>query len=281
MADCQLKNVFIRSLNSGGSCRSAKLNYLISGIAPTGDDPGAEALTVAKSNAPEELDGADLAKLTLLKNHGNGVFEVQAEYEQSVADRQSRKRIGDKIWIFDTTGGRENVIHGKLLNSSAAPGEGAPPDPGTLINWNGKNGERFYVGGITKIVPSMRECCIAVCRSSRIDGKFRRTVMELTGCVNLKKFHSWEPGEVLFLGASSGTPFRNDQGIMLVEVTYRFAIRKNVKKLKIAGVELGTAEGWDIPWSIMQPVISGHTPAAAGVYLSSIYEKGDFSVLNL
>ena len=281
MSECRLKNVFIRSLNSGGSCRSAKLNYLVSGVSPDGDDPGADALLLARNSAPQELDGAFLSKVTLIKNHGSGLFEVQAEYEQPVSDRQGKKRLGDRTWIFDTTGGQEYVIHGKLLSSGAAPGEGAPPDPGTLINWNGKNGERFHVGGVQKIVPSMRECCIAIFRSSAIDGNFRRTLMELTGHVNEKKFHSWEPGEVLFLGASSGSPFRNDQGISLVEVTYRFAIRKNVANLNVAGVSLGKAEGWDIPWSIMHPVINGRTPTAAGVYLSSIYEKGDFSQLNL
>ena len=281
MADCKLKNVSTRSLNSGGSCRNARLNYLVSGVAMTENDPGAEALMLVKNTAPEDIDGAALVHLNLLKNHGNGIFEIQAEYERPVSDRQSQKRLGDRVWIFDTTGGQEHVIHGKLLASDAAPGEGLPPDPGTLINWNGRNGERFHAGGANKIVPSMRECCMAIHRASDMDGSFRRRIMELTGCVNKKTFHSWEPGEVLFLGASSGIPFRNDHGIMLVEISYRFAIKRNVDNINIAGVELGKAEGWDIPWSIMHPVISGNTPAAAGVYLSSIYEKADFSLLKL
>lgn len=105
--------------------------------------------------------------------------------------------------------------------------------------------------------------------------------MALTGCVNSSSFHSWEAGEVLFLGASSSVPFRNDQGVMITEVTFRFAVRCNVDALEIGGVQLGTAGGWDIPWSITLPHTKGYTPITAGAYLSSIYEKGDFSVLKI
>lgn len=105
--------------------------------------------------------------------------------------------------------------------------------------------------------------------------------MSLTGCVNDGPFHSWEPGEVLFLGASSSVPFCNDQGVMITEVTFRFAVRPNVDSLEIGGVQIGSAEGWDIPWSITLPHVRGYTPITAGAYLSSIYEKGDFSALKL
>ena len=281
MIDCHLKNLFTRSLNSGGSCRGAKLHYIVSGVPCDEKDPGARALAEVRHAAPAELDGADLARVTLSKSHGGGIFEVQAEYEQSVSDRSARKRIGDRLWVFDTTGGREKVLYGKLIRSNAAPGEGAPPDPGSLINWNGKNGERFHADGAVKIVPSMRESCIAVFRNSDMTHAFRRRIMTLTGCVNADSFHNWDPGEVLFLGASSGLPFRNDQGSMIVEVTFRFAIRPNVESLKVAGVDLGKAGGWEIPWSIMQPTVTGQPPVAAGVYLSSIYEEGDFSGLKI
>ena len=114
-----------------------------------------------------------------------------------------------------------------------------------------------------------------------IDIAFKRNVMRLTGRVNSRAFHGWEAGEVLFLGASGGVPFRNDQGVLLVEVTYRFAIRKNVADLRFAGISLGQAEGWHVPWSITSPEYSGSTPRVLGAYLSSIYEKGDFSRLKL
>ena len=281
MSECKLKNVFTRSLNSGGSCREARLNYLVSGLAVDGEDPGAEALALVRETAPDEVDGARLDRVTLTKSHGNGLFEVQAAYEQSATDRQSRKRIGEKLWLFDTTGGRENVLHGTLIRSGAPAGSGTPPDPGSLINWNGRNGSAFQVRGVSKIIPSMHECCIVVRRNSDLTGHFRRTVMGLTGCVNSKSFHSWEPGEVLFLGASGGVPFRNDQGVLLVEVTYRFAVRKNADDLHYAGVSLGRAEGWQIPWSIPAPVSGGGSVGVMGAYLSAVYEKADFSPLKL
>lgn len=281
MSNCQLKNLCTRSLNAGGGCRSARLSYIVSGISPESADPGSSALAEVQKNAPAELDGAALSRISLVKSHGSGIYEVQAEYEQGVPDRAANRKIGDRFWSFDTTGGRETVFHGTLINSQAAAGTGVPPDPGTLINWNGKHGERFHVTGTPKIVPAMRECCTAVFRNSDMTRSFRRNVMELTGCVNNKSFRSWEPGEVLFLGASSGLPFRNANGTLIIEVTFRFAVRSNNIELEIGGVKLGAAEGWDVPWCIVEPDVNGRTPVTRGAYLSSIYKKGDFSSLKL
>lgn len=281
MIQCNLKNLFTRSLNSGGSCRNARLSYLISGVSEDEKDPGAAALQAVSSTAPAELDGADLSRITLTKSYGGGIYEAAAEYERSTSDRNSRKKIGDRQWIFDTTGGREQIYHGTLLKSKGSTETDYIPDPGTLINWNGRNGEKFYAAGTTRIVPSMRESCIAVFRASDITASFRRKVMALTGCVNSSTFHSWQPGEVLFLGASSSLPFRNDNGVKITEVTFRFAVRCNVTSLEVGGVQMGAAEGWDLPWSISLPHSEGYAPVTAGAYLSSIYEKGDFSVLKI
>ncbi len=281
MIQCNLKNLYTRSLNPGGSCGSARLNYIVSGLPDDASDPGAAALHEVRAKAPAEIDGAELTQLTLVRNHGGGICEVQAEYQHSAAAFNSKKKIGDRLWIFDTTGGRENVMHGKLLKTVSEDYADYTPAPGSLINWNGKNDERFHVAGTTKIVPAMRESCIAVFRNSDITGKFRRSIMELTGCVNDSPFHSWEPGEVLFLGASSSVPFRNDGGVMITEITFRFAVRPNHTDLHIGNISLGKAEGWDIPWSITLPHLKGLKPITAGAYLSSIYEKGDFSTLKI
>ena len=281
MIHCQLKNLSTRSVNPGGSCRSGKLIYIVSGIAPGENDPGALALQEVRNVAPDDLDGVGLSRITLVKSHGGGIFEVQAEYADSPTDRNSRKKIGDRLWIFDAMGKQEKVLCGKLLRYRAGSTEGLPPDPGSLINWNGKNGEGFHADGTVRIVPSMRESCIAVFRNSDMTGNFRRKIMGLTGRVNDSTFHSWEPGEVLFLGASTSVPFRNDRDVMVIEITVRFAIRPNHTNLIVDGVEMGTAGGWDIPWSIMVPNAAGYSPAPIGVYLSSIYEKGDFSVLKI
>ena len=222
-----------------------------------------------------------ITKALASANRLSGIFEIQAEYEQSVSQRSARKKIGDRTWLFDTTGGRETVIHGELLASKSPQSDQTPPNPGTLINWNGQHGDRFQATGTSKIVASMRENCVAVFKNSEMTAAFRRKIMELTGCVNSSSFHGWQPGEVLFLGASSASPFRNNQGTMLVEVTFRFAIRSNVSSLNYAGVNLGNAGGWDVPWCITDPTLGGRVPAIKGVYLSSIYKKGDFSRLKL
>lgn len=279
MAECKLKNLVTRSQNSRGSCRSARLTYVVSGI--TEPDPGAAALAQVRRTAPETLDGAPLARVTLAKNHGGGIFEVLAEYEHETAERTSRRRIGDREWTFDCTGGQEHIYSGELINAVNLQSAAPPPDPAGLVNWNGRSGDRSQVRGTVKLVPSMRENCLAVFKESDVTASFRRQIMELTGTLNQKPFHSWEPGEVLFLGASSALPFRNDQGKKVVEVTFRFAIKRNIPSLEIAGVKLGAAGGWDIPWVVVGTGVARQAPRPAGAYLSSIYEKGDFSLLKL
>lgn len=279
MAECRLKNLVTRSRNARGSCRSARLTYVVSDI--SGTDPGAEALSQVRRTAPESLEGAPLARVTLVKSHGGGIFEVQAEYEHSTAERSVRRRIGDREWTFDCSGARENVYSGELINAVSTQSSTPPPDPAGLVNWNGRSGERSQIRGAVKYVPSMRESCLAVFKESDVTASFRRQIMELTGTVNQEPFHSWEPGEVLFLGAASALPFRNDQGKKVVEVTYRFAVKRNIASLEIAGVKLGKAGGWDIPWVVAGAGVAGQPPRPTGAYLSSIYEKGDFSLLKL
>lgn len=279
MAECKLKNLVTRSRTARGSCRSARLTYVVSGV--TGSDPGAEALSQVRRMAPDTLDGAPLARFTLAKNHGGGIFEVQAEYEHSSTERSAQRRIGDREWTFDCSGTQENVCSGELINAVSTQSATPPPDPAGLVNWNGRSGERSQIKGAVKYVPSMRESCLAVFKESDVTPSFRRQIMELTGTVNQEPFHSWEPGEVLFLGAASALPFRNDQGKKVVEVTYRFAVKRNILSLEIAGVKLGKAGGWDIPWVVVGAGIAGQTPRPTGAYLSSIYEKGDFSLLKL
>jgi hypothetical protein len=61
------------------------------------------------------------------------------------------------------------------------------------------------------------------------------------------RFEFWEPGEVLFLGASSGLPFKNAHGTLIIEVTFRFAVRANRKMLRDAMMAEGFAP-YDGEW---------------------------------
>jgi len=278
--NCQLKRTFTREISSAGNSRKGKLVYLVSGGVPDGGDPGAAALEAVRQNAPEYLGNTPRANLTLTRCHGSGVYEVEVEYRHIASDSSGRK-IGEMRWSFEACGSRERVLKGALLRSCSGNAGIPVPDPGERINWNGRSGDAEQVDGAVKLVPYLREKCVATFRESSITNTFKRTLYSLTGTVNSDPFHGWNSGEVLFCGVTSGLPFWNDSHIRLIDLTFSFAIRRNRTNFYFGGVNLGNVKGWEIPWSIDRAAPEGGLPRVLGVYLSRVYSSGDFSELKI
>jgi len=114
----------------------------------------------------------------------------------------------------------------------------------------------------------------------------------LTGKVNLLSFREFEPGQVLFLGASgsksnrkAGTPW---------EVTYQFAAQPNFLNMTVGTITGINKLGWeymhvryqavdatigddDDPFSV--PAQTFRIQYPVGVYIEQVYEYADFELL--
>lgn len=276
--ECRLSNQLTRSVNARGACRRLRLDYLVTGAGSAAADSGAAVITAVGNVAPELLDHARRRKIEIVRCSGNGTYEVAVEYELSSGSRSSGRRIGDASWSFDAAGGTARVYSGTLIRSGAPAGETAP-DPGGAVQWNGRAGEESHVAGTEKVAPALRESCTVTFRASKVSSDFKRNIMSLTGCVNSVSFHGWEAGEVLFLGASSGAEYENENGVELIDVTYRFAVRPNRTKAEIDGLTLGSVSGWDCLWSIEKTDPRTRSRRAAGAYATRIYDSADLKKL--
>ena len=268
--EIKLTNEITKALNERGVCTSATLRYLVSGAADTAGSGSDSALAAIFAHAPAQFGSARKTGVRIAECRGNGNYLVEVEYEYSRVSRQrlSGKRTGDKMWTFSSLGGREHILCGKELLSAVGGSSGiTPPDPGLLINWNGRFGDAFRVGGTDIVTSDMRESCILTIDADDLTTRFCRTIGEMTGRVNAAPFHGWDTHEVLFLGAATGTPYANDAGRELVDVTYDFAIRPGI--------------GWDCRWEISQADPASRIVKLIGRYVTRIYNEGNFRALGL
>ena len=128
-------------------------------------------------------------------------------------------------------------------------------------------------------MPELQETCIATFRESHINNSFKRAVFATAGKINLKKFHGWATGEVLFVKASLSPSYTNAKGQKLVDIKYVFKIRPlgtlERHQLKVEPVSM-----WNTVWEIPRRNAQ-NSLISAGVYESRIYDYANFSALDI
>ena len=258
-----------KSVNSNGSVTSAVLTCHTSGADPEkySDD---EVLNAVLKFVPENLGAAALSEAAIVEYHGAGVYEIEVSYEQqswSRSVKRSLRRPKEERWFLSSSHSIEHVFIGE---GSRSYGRNQLL-PGTKIGWNGKTGAASYVAGTKKIVPVIRENCVLTLRLKEFNNKFRQKMFPLIGCVNSLDFHGWARGEVLFIGASTGTPYFNDDEDELIDVTMKFAIRRNATDVNYGGVTHYSARGWEVVWPVGEE----------NICVAEIYQEKDFNILGV
>ncbi|MBQ7208162.1 MAG: hypothetical protein IJS01_10235 [Lentisphaeria bacterium] len=257
----------IKTMNADRNITSAALTYHTRGALP--EEYSDEAvLSAVLDAAPEKVGAARLVRAAIVEYHGAGVYEIEVSYEYvpfSTRGRLGSRRARDEKWYMSTSNTTEHILSAL---ETAAYGDDAPPS-GNLINWNGRTGPLCAVSGADIITSTFRENCLLTIDAGDCTASFRKKIADLTGSVNSRTFHGWAAGEVLFLGANSGLPGYNDRGDELVDVTFRFAVRRN-RSLVVNGLHVSAA-GWDIVW----PLGREHA------YVSRVYPRNDLNLLGV
>lgn len=257
-----------KSVNRNGKVTSAVLTCHTSGAEPEiyTDE---EVLAAVLKYVPENLGAAVVTEAVIVEYHGAGVYEIEVNYEQqnwANSGKRSLRRHRDEKWFLAASNSVEHILFGentwKYGNN--------PPSVGNLIGWNGKSGSSSSASGANIISAAIRENCVLTLKRTEFNFEFRKKILSLTGHTNSLPFHGWERGEVLFLGASSGMPYVNDDEDELVDVTLKFAVRQNRGHLYVNG-HIFSARGWEVVW----PVGQHH------VYVSQVYPESDFNILGV
>lgn len=239
----------------------------------------AEAFSAVLDASPTSEDGLLRENIRFDGFAGDGAMEFSVVYEELDSDSgSSGESDGDDPQMsFDCSGGTAHVVHA-ISQRKCVLDDGAP-DPGCMIGWNGDIANSEFAG-VDIVTPQMRESYTRRMRPSALSTEFKRTIAELTGCVNSSKFKGWERGEVLFAGASfSGSSSGSD----LVTVTYNFMIQRNESNATIGTLVLGDKLGWEYIWTITENRQTGKSVEVVlkQVCIAQVYPFGNFNKLGL
>ena len=266
-----------RNHDRNGRCTNATLKYIVSYSGNL--DNSEEAFDLVRRTAPEYVGAASRNSIALTRVPGNGSCEFEVNY--SASGKNENYKGDERLWSFEVKTAKYHVSGAReLVRVYDGNDKGSPPDPGTVIGWDGRIDGESDVSGAEIVIPEMYEYCTATYRASKINCAFRRKLFALSGKINASTFHGWDPGEVLLTRSVQSEPYTNSSGVELVDITYTFAIRPLTETV-CAGVTLLPSSPWNIIWSISRRDAASDSTVVRGVYESRVYDAGNFSALNL
>ena len=196
---------------------------------------------------------------------GNGLWDVTVRY--------SSQEGSESEFTFDTSGGTTHVSQSLETIAKYAPPEKTAPDFKGAIGVTTDS-----VDGTDITVPVYSFTETHYIPQASVTPAYKATLFFLTGRTNLAAFKGFQPGEVLFLGASGAKRGKDDW-----EITFRFAASPNVTGLTVGDIQDIDKKGWEYLWVryadaedqnvlVKQPI---------AVYVERVYEKGDFAGLGI
>lgn len=288
---------------------SVTLEYLLQ--ATSTDRPNGGAGDSAKeiaieqyvlANTPTTYSGLTRQGPTIKEADSPGLFNVTIEYKLKEGAPAGDKTSGDpttnqpsvpgdsdaldETYSFKTTGGTEKITQSLSTVASGARSGKTPPDFKGAIGVN-----KDKVEGVDRVMGKFEFSMVK--QIPRLSLAYCRVVTDLTGRVNLCRWYGFDPGELLFLGATGQTKGPSgaggtDQGGWTV--TYDFAASPNLTDILL--VPAGDTEGamvvpekrgHDYLWVYYAPEESenklARTPYAW--YVEQIYYYADFGWLGI
>ena len=259
-----------QAVDGDWSYTSAEVPYFVFDA----DDEDA-ALEFAKEKIAASFQGMALDSVKLEERINETTFKVIASYKPQSFSYGSDGQIQEPepLYTFDTGGGTQHLTQ-SIKTAGKFPSDA--PDYGGAIGYDGEN-----VNGVDIVQPVMNFAETHYFTQGKVTTTFKRKVAELTGKVNSDAFRGYDPGEVLFLGAS-GT-LRGDKSTSLWEINYRFAVSPNRKQFNVGAISVSSKKGWDYMWVRYtdKPDNGKVLKKPSSVYVEQVYESGSLSSLGL
>ena len=266
-------------LDCYGQCEKARICYVASGVAMDEID---EAVNQVYAIAPAQWENIPKQSVEILHSPGGGMVEIAVNYREenySAPKKYNGKKEGDRVWQAEVHARQHQLKNARSLIASHSFDGNNPPDPGTMVDWNGRTGLGSNSGAVNAYRPEFILSCTATfSRKKAQSNSYLRRIAALVGKVNSENFHQWAAGEVLFLGLSGSSVFQGKNGEELCNMTFRFSIRCNGPR-ELDDKVIQDVDGWDHLWGIRRYRNGQNRLICA--YVSRIYERAAFSVLNL
>ena len=275
--------------DKGGLEREVTLRWLVSQKAGY-----LQAEQWATENAPLYQYGHKRSRVDI-RGLGNYWWEISAQYvnisidsDEEEPDRDSQDDGGDGVSgsiSFDTTSGTGHITQANkkkiagLTGSSGQDGYAAgllatAPDTEGAIDIEGDQ-----VRGVDVTIPAFTFSETWTFPSESVVKKYLANVYSLTGKINNASWRMFEKGEVLFLGARGQV----DRGASKCQITFSFSVSPNQDDLEVGEIKNIKKGGWDYMTVTYETdrVDDSLIKRPKFVYVSSIYEGGDFTKLNI
>ena len=274
--------------DKGGLEREVTLRWLVSQKAGY-----LQAEQWATQNAPLYQYGHKRARVDI-RGLGNYWWEISAQYvnlsinsDEEQPDQNSQDDGGDGVSVsisFDTTSSTGHITQANKENIAGLTGDtgqdGYSVAPGTAPDIEGAiDIEGDQVRGVDVTIPAFTFSETWTFPSESVVKKYLTTLYGLTGKVNNKSWRTFEKGEVLFLGARGQV----DRGASKCQVTFSFAASPNKESLAVGAITGIKKGGWDYMTVTYETarVADSVVKRPRFVYVSSVYEGGDFTKLNI
>lgn len=172
---------------------------------------------------------------------------------------------------FDTTGGTVNVKVAKA-HVQSYPTAGDPHKGVIGVQQDGG------VDGADIIIPKLKFTLAFKYPAGVITVSFIKSLAAVTGTTNAYRFLGFDPGELLFLGATG-----SDGTAQEMEVSFAFEASQNATGLTIGGITGIAKGGHEYGWAEFGDVVDSGKAAvnATAVHIERVYNSADWaSVFN-
>jgi len=260
----------------------------------------AEALAAVQAEAAISEDGMARISVQLAGRVNATTWRYTASYEELESGEEKKKKESEEdaggIYSFDTGGGTEHITQ-----SLSTKG----PFPPTAAFFNGAIGfDGQRVQGVDITVPVFNFTVDVTLSPEVVTPAYIRKLMDLTGKVNSDPFKvrllgvvaqetpTWEPGEVLFLGAAGARESFKPTGEEVPtdgrgdwKITLRFSAIPNRKNFSVGDFNVPLKNGWDYLWIAYEDDVDAKAftriKKASAVYVEKVYETAAFKDLGL
>lgn len=259
--------------SQSGDGASAQLLYSVKG---TADDIAARAALVSESPASHDSQPRKnvRARPVFVDANNPDVCIWDGEVNYGV---DARPDTGDSTFSFDTGGGTQHITQSlETVGAYGTHKDGTVAlvtDYGGAIGVSGRN-----VEGCDIVVPVYNWTETHYLNDVYVTQAYRRALFWITGRINNASFRGFEPGEVLFMGAS-GTKRQEEDW----EITFRFAASPNLIDLIVSNIAGIAKRGWEYMWVRYDDdeVGGGLVMRPLAVYVERTYNYRDFSGMGI
>lgn len=267
-------DVHVLKIDPAGNMLSADIVYIAMGC-----NDEADALEAVRNAADSSFQGVPLSYIEIEQRDNATTFHVKASYEKSSNNAwASIDEMEDQSTVsFDCGGGTKHV------DRAISHRHWGSRDSGGLIGWNGKTGADMQVSGVDIPTAQLRESYTTyIAYGELVTGGFKRQIASFVGCVNNKEFFGWQPGEMMFLGASfSNVDFKKRSE--RIPVTFNFAIQLNetMQVVVNGSTQTITKDGFEYVWLIPRTEISNNVPVTVidDFFVAKVCEGKDFEYI--